>query len=53
MKCDLLHLIYFEMGCDILNFVKPFLKGKILQTGKGGELDFDHHFAVLTNFLKR
>ena len=20
MKCGLLHLIYFEMGCDILNF---------------------------------
>ena len=33
-------------------FLKPFLKGKILQTRKGGKLDFEHHFAFLTNFLK-
>ena len=33
-------------------FLKPFLKGRILQTRKGGKLDFEHHFAFLTNFLK-
>ena len=29
---------------------KTLLKRKIVQSG---ELDFDHHFAFLTNFLKR
>ena len=29
-----------------------FLNEKNVQTGKGGKIDFDHHFAFLTNFLK-
>ena len=28
-------------------------KGKMLQSGKGGKLDFDRHFAFLTIILKR
>ena len=36
-------------------FLKPFLKGNILRSGEWGrgKFDFDHHFAFLTNFLKR
>ena len=29
-------------------FFKTLKKGKILQSGKGGKLDFDHNFAILT-----
>ena len=36
-----------------LLFYEPIFKGKFLQTGEGGNLNFDHHFAFLTNFLKR
>ena len=38
-----------------LDFLKPFLKGQILRSGEfeRGKFDFDHHFAFLTNFLKR
>ena len=59
MKCGLLHLIYFEMGCDSLFFSfeasNSFLKGKILRSGEWerGKFDFGHDFAFLTNFLKR
>ena len=36
-------------------FSKPFLKRKIVRSGEWekGEIDFDHHFTFLTNFLKR
>ena len=37
----------------IMYFFKTLKKGEILQSGKGGKLDFDHYFAFLTIFLKR
>ena len=33
------------------DFLKPFLKGKILQSESERGVNFDHHFAFLTNFL--
>ena len=42
------------MSCYLsILYYKIVLKGNILQTGKGGKIDFDHHFAFLTNSLKR
>ena len=34
-------------------FLKPFKKGNILRTGKGGKLDFGPYFGILTMILKR
>ena len=63
MKCGLLptsgfwHILGWVVASLIFQFdslfLKLFLKGQILQTGKGGKLDFYHNFAVLTKFLKR
>ena len=46
-----------EILLKMINFVKPFLKGKFLRPGEWerGKLYFDHHFSFLTVvvFLKR
>ena len=38
----------------ITYFLKPFFKGKIFAVEwERGKFDFDHYFAILTNFLRR
>ena len=44
-------LIKARMPASVI--LKPLKKGKMFQSGREGELDFDHHFAFSTIFLKR
>ena len=44
----------FLSDFGLLFFLKPFFKGKNFAVEwERGKLDFDHHFAFLTNLLKR
>ena len=46
------YLVVPELQAD--SFLKPFFKGKHFAVEwERGKFDFDHYFAILTNFLKR
>ena len=51
---DRLDFDYTPATVCILYFLKPFFKEKIFAVEwERGKFDFDHYFAILTNFLKR